>query len=232
MPDRMMTPRMGWRKMVAWIKVGGNEKSDLEKDSGKGGNDTGGNDKGGNDEAYRKTQAEKEGHGQLEEAKDPRGGPAPTPPPTQPKRKPSPRPAGHAQRGHEAQGRNQTQRTQPDRQDPDQATKPTTRQTSTPGWPGTSEAHYPIALRIISAFPDCNTELYCCQAKRMSLDRSALSSSVAHERTKATVSSARRPLASKTRGTNSPPEGAGGDRLRFTRAPSAAATPSLPARAC
>ena len=75
-----------------------------------------------------------------EEAKGQRGGPAPTPPPTQPKRKPSPRPAGHAQGEPEAPGGNQTRQTQPDRQDPNPATKPTTRQTDTPGGPGTSEA--------------------------------------------------------------------------------------------
>ena len=49
--------------------------------------------------------------------------------------------AGRARpREPEAPSGNQTRQTQPDRQDPNPATKPTTRQTATPGGPGTNEA--------------------------------------------------------------------------------------------
>ena len=65
----------------------------------------------------------------------------------------------------------------------------------------------PTALKIISALSDCSTLLYCCQAYRIIRARSASSASDAQERTKATVSSAGRPPASKTSGTSSPPEG-------------------------
>ena len=65
----------------------------------------------------------------------------------------------------------------------------------------------PTALRIISALPDCNTLLYCCQANRITSERSASSRSSPQERTNATVSSAGRPPASKTSGTSSPPAG-------------------------
>ena len=70
-----------------------------------------------------------------------------------------------------------------------------------------NEGAQPTALRTISALPDCSMALYCCQAYLMIRDRSASSASVAQERTKATVSSAGRPPASKTNGTSSPPEG-------------------------
>ena len=65
----------------------------------------------------------------------------------------------------------------------------------------------PTALKIISALPDCSTMLYCCQANLVVRARSASSACEAQERTKATVSSAGRPPASKTSGTSSPPEG-------------------------
>ena len=65
----------------------------------------------------------------------------------------------------------------------------------------------PTALRIISALPDCSTLLYCCQANRITSERSASSRSSPQERTNATVSSAGRPPASKTSGTSSPPAG-------------------------
>ena len=55
----------------------------------------------------------------------------------------------------------------------------------------------PTALRIISALPDCNTLLYCCQANRITSERSASSRSSPQERTNATVSSAGRPQPQK-----------------------------------
>ena len=73
--------------------------------------------------------------------------------------------------------------------------------------PGEGEGTQPMALRIISALPDCSMALYCCHAKRMALERSASSRPRAQERTNATVSSAGRPAASKTNGTSSPPAG-------------------------
>ena len=82
-----------------------------------------------------------------------------------------------------------------------------------PRWPAARDDReykwraQPTALRIISALPDCNTLLYCCQANRITSERSASSRPSPQERTNATVSSAGRPPASKISGTSSPPEG-------------------------
>ena len=71
--------------------------------------------------------------------------------------------------------------------------------------PKQSKQNQPIALRIISALPVCNTLLYICQAYRMTPARSEFSKSSAHDRTKLIVSSAGRPPALKTSGTSSLP---------------------------
>ena len=122
------------------------------------------------------------------------------------KTEPSERQAGERKRGNEARQNRRTDR-QTD-------TKTTRRDDGERTNEGEGKEHQkptqPTALKIISALPDCSTLLYCCQAYRIIRARSASSASDAQERTKATVSSAGRPPASKTNGTSSPPEGGSG----------------------
>ena len=119
------------------------------------------------------------------------------------KTEPSERQAGERKRGSEARQNRRTDRPTD--------TKTTRRDDGERTNEGEGKEHQkptqPTALKIISALPDCSTLLYCCQAYRIIRARSASSASDAQERTKATVSSAGRPPASKTNGTSSPPEG-------------------------